>query len=214
MWSIDADHANDVFSSVFIQLLYNGSHMIIGISGPTASGKTTVAHLLATSTNAFRIKYSDILSQIAFERGLDPEDKSTLQNLYLSEKEEHGEDFLCKALEEKVNSIDSPNIIIEGNRLLVDVEMLRRVAAHKNDRLFLIFIDASVETRFGRYNNRLQQHGELPVSLEAFMELERKGTEVQLDALKEIFKKEGLLVDANNSTPQAIFEEISQYLQV
>jgi cytidylate kinase len=188
--------------------------MIIGISGPTASGKTTVARLLAESTNAFRIKYSDILSQIAFERGLDAEDKATLQNLYLSEQKEKGPDFLCNALEEKVNSIDSPNIIIEGNRLLVDVAMLRRVASHKNDRLLLVYIDASVETRFARYNSRLEKNGELPVPLAAFMELEHKGTETQLDALRDIFKEEGLLVDANNSTPEAIFEEISQYLQV
>ena len=188
--------------------------MIIGIAGPTASGKTTVAHMLAEDTNAFRIKYSDILSMIAFERGLDAEDKSTLQNLFLSERETRGEDFLSKELEAKVNSIDSANIIIEGNRRLVDIDTLKRIAAHKNDRLLLLFIDATVETRFKRYNNRMVQHNEAPISFEDFMELENNGAEDELTQLKAIFQKEGLLIDANSSTPDEVYAEVSQYLQV
>lgn len=188
--------------------------MIIGIAGPTASGKTTVARMLAEKTNAFRIKYSDILSSIAFERGLDPDDKSTLQNLFLSERETRGEDFLTRALEEKVNAVDYPNIIIEGNRRLVDIDTLRRITAHKNDRLLLLFIDASVETRFIRYNNRLQEHNEAPVTHEEFMELELKGSEDEIVKLKEIFQKEGLCIDANDRTPQQVYHEVAQYLQV
>jgi len=188
--------------------------MIIGIAGPTASGKTTVAHMLAETTNAFRIKYSDILSTIAFERGLDAEDKSTLQNLYLSERETHGEDFLSKALEEKVLSTDSPNIIIEGNRRLVDIDMLRRIADAKRDRLLLLYIDASVEVRFGRYNNRMEKHGEQPISFDEFMKLEQNGAEDQLNDLKAIFQNEGLVINASTSTPQEVFDEVSQYLQV
>lgn len=188
--------------------------MIIGIAGPTASGKTTIAHMLAETTNAFRIKYSDMLSVLAFERGLDPEDKSTLQNLFLSERETRGEDFLTKELEAKVLAVDSPNIIIEGNRRLVDIEMLRRVAAQKRDRLLLLFIDADIDVRFSRYNERLQKHGEAPVSYEDFLELERNGAEDQLDDLKAIFAQEGIVINANARTPEKIFEEISQYLQV
>ncbi len=188
--------------------------MIIGIAGPTASGKTTIAHMLAEKTDAFRIKYSDILSTIAFERGLDPEDKSTLQNLFLSERETRGEDFLSKALAEKVAAVDYPNIIIEGNRRLVDVDTLRLITAQKNDRLLLLYIDADVDTRFARYNNRLEKHGERPISYDAFMELERNGAEDELKQLREIFSHEGLYLDTNRRIPEEIFEEISQYLQV
>jgi dephospho-CoA kinase len=188
--------------------------MIIGIAGPTASGKTTVAVMLAEKTNAFRIKYSDILSTIAFERGLDPEDKSTLQNLFLSERETKGEDFLTKALEEKVNSVSYPNIIIEGNRRLVDIDTLRRIAKNKNDRLLLLYIDATVDTRFQRYNHRMEKHGEPMISFEDFLKLENNGAEDELDELKAIFAKEGLLINANTSTPQEVFDEVSQYFQV
>lgn len=188
--------------------------MIIGIAGPTASGKTTIAHMLAEKLDAFRIKYSDILSTLAFERGLDPEDKSTLQNLFLSEREVHGEDFLTKALEEKVMGIQSANIIIEGNRRLVDITMLKRVAEQKQDRLLLLFVEASLQTRFDRYNQRLQKHGELPIDYEAFLKLEQNGAEDELGKLREIFQHEGLVVNANDRTPEKIFNEISQYLQL
>lgn len=170
--------------------------------------------MIAHATNAFRIKYSDILSTLAFERGLDANDKSTLQNLYLSERKIHGEDFLSRALEEKVKSVDYPNIIIEGNRRLVDIPMLKRLSAHKNDRLFLLYIDASVETRFARYNNRLQKQEQLPISFETFMELEHSGAEDELDELKVIFQKEGLVIDASDRTPEEVYHEVSQYLQV
>jgi cytidylate kinase len=188
--------------------------MIIGIAGPTASGKTTIAVMLGNKTNAFRIRYSDILSTLAFERGLDPEDKSTLQNLFLSEREERGEDFLTRALEEKVKAADYPNIIIEGNRRLVDIDTLKRIAEYKNDRLLLLYIDASVETRFQRYNHRLEKHGEPMISMNDFMKLEHSGAEDELDELKTIFAKEGLLVNASSSTPEEVFDEVSQYFQV
>jgi cytidylate kinase len=188
--------------------------MIIGISGPTASGKTTIANMLATKLDAFRIRYSDILSQIAYERGLDANDKATLQALYLSERKEKGEDFLARALEEKVMGISSPNIIIEGNRRLVDIDTLRRIAEVKQDRLLLLFIDASLETRFARYNGRLQKHDELPISYEAFMELEANGAENELPELREIFAQKGLHIDGSNRTPEQIFAEIAEYFQI
>ncbi len=188
--------------------------MILGIAGPTASGKTTVAVMLQESTHAFRIKYSDILSELALQRGLDAHDKATLQNLYLSEREIHGEDFLSKALEAKVLAINEPNIIIEGNRRLVDIEMLRRIAEQKNDRLLLLYIDASVETRFKRYNVRMEKQGEEAISYEAFMELENNGAEDELDELRTIFSQEGILIATDGRTPEDIFDEVAQYLQV
>jgi len=184
--------------------------MIIGIAGPTASGKTTVAHMLAKQFGAFRIKYSDLLSQMAFERGLDAQDKATLQNLYLSERQVHGEDFLAKEMERKLCAEDSENIIVEGNRRLVDIPMLKRVAESRNDPLVLLYIDASPDTRFARYNERLEKHGELPVSREAFDELEANKAEDELTALREMFEKEGVVIASDAHTPEEVFEEVQR----
>lgn len=186
--------------------------MIIGIAGPTASGKTTVAELIADELDAFRIKYSDLLSMLAFERGLDANDKSTLQNLYLSEREERGEDFLAKEMEQKIDTVTDENILIEGNRRVVDIPMLRRIAQKRDDKLFLLFIDASVETRFARYNSRLQKHDEQPITYEAFLELEKNGAEDELAELRNLFEKEGLVIASDNQTPEEIFATVKEHL--
>ncbi len=54
--------------------------IIIGIAGPTASGKTSVAKYIEKRFGAMRTRYSEILATVATERGL-PTDKATLQKM-------------------------------------------------------------------------------------------------------------------------------------
>lgn len=185
--------------------------MIIGISGPTASGKTTVAKLLEERASVFRTRYSDILIGIANERGL-PHDKATLQDLFLSGREEHGEDFLAKAMEERVKELPYAMIAIEGNRRLTDIDMLKRVAEHKKEKLLLLFIDAPKETRFERYNHRLISNGKEPITEKAFETLESNGAEDELDELKTIFEKEGYIINSEISDPEEIYDIVKGLL--
>jgi len=185
--------------------------MIIGIAGSTASGKTTIAKMLEERAGAFRIRYSDILIGIANDRGL-PHDKATLQNLYLSERDIHGEDFLAKAMEAKVVTLPYATIVIEGNRRLADVAMLKRIAESKKEKLVLLFIDAPKKIRFVRYNNRLTQNGEKSISEEAFETLETNGAEDELPALKALFAKEGMVIDAHTNGPEETFAIVQKFL--
>lgn len=187
--------------------------MIIGIAGPTASGKTTVAKMLEEKYNAFRLRYSNILSEIAKERGLDPEDKATLQNLFLSEREMKGEDWLTKELEQRVLTTTNETAVIEGNRRLVDIETLKDIADKKNDSLSLLFIDASPDVRFSRYNQRLQEHNESRISREEFEKLEKNGAEDEIDDLKLVFEKEGLLINTDNNNADDVFQEVVDWLE-
>lgn len=186
--------------------------MIIGIAGPTASGKSTIAKLLEEKRGAFRIRYSMILSEIARERGEDPDDKATLQHIYLSQREIHGEDFLSKELERRVIENKSPLIVIEGNRRIVDITTLEDIAKRRKDNLMFLFIDAPIDVRFERYNNRLREHGEDPIPHEAFIELENNSAEDEIVALRDFFKKEGLLVDASILSPEEIFKLVDEHL--
>lgn len=187
--------------------------MIIGIAGPTASGKTTVARMLEEKYGAVRTRYSSILSEMATERGLDPEDKATLQGLFLTERETRGEDFLTKEMEERVRRLDNDFIVIEGNRRLVDLKTLKRITEVRNDSLILLFIDASRETRFDRYNERLVTQGEELISFEAFTALEANDAEDEIDDLKTIFEKEGLIINTDNQNAEAVFEEIKTLIE-
>lgn len=187
--------------------------MIIGIAGPTASGKTTIAKMLEEKYDAMRLRYSNILSEIAEERGLDPEDKATLQELFLSEREKQGEDWLTTALEERALKSDKENIIIEGNRRLVDIDTLKDIANKKGDSLSLLFIDASPDVRFSRYNQRLQNHNEPEISREEFEKLEKNGAEDEIDDLKLVFEKEGLLINTDNNNADDVFREVVDWLE-
>jgi len=185
--------------------------MIIGISGPTASGKTTVAKMLEEKANAFRIRYSDILIKIAAERGL-PHDKATLQELYLAERDAKGEDFLAKEMETRVRTLPFATIVIEGNRRLADIDMLKRLAVAKKEKLVFLFIDAPKEIRFTRFNKRMVENEEHPITLEVFEKLEANGAEDEISAIKDIFAKEGTVIDASTHTPEKIFEIVSELL--
>jgi dephospho-CoA kinase len=133
--------------------------MIIGIAGPTASGKTTAAKLLEKERFAIRIRYSQILSEMAKERDLDPDDKATLQKLFVEEREQRGESFLADELINRVELLRPDLLVVEGNRRLVDIEGLKKLSATRNEPLKLIYIDAPQEIRLVRYNQRLRDRG-------------------------------------------------------
>ena len=187
--------------------------MVIGIAGPTASGKTTVARMLEEKYGAPRLRYSQILSEMASERGLNPEDKATLQNLFLSERETRGEDFLTKEMEERVKKLNDPFIVIEGNRRLVDVETLNRIAKAREDTLLLLFIDASLEQRFLRYNKRREAYNEDTISLQEFEQLENNDAEDEINMLKEIFQKEGLVINTDNINAEEVFKAVTTAIE-
>lgn len=195
-----------------LHFLYDNDMKIIGIAGPTASGKTTVARQLEEHLGARRIKYSDILIDLARERGLDADDKATLQNLFLTEREVRGEDFLSRELEVRIASINAPYLVIEGNRRLADAAALRRFATLKKCPLLLLFIDASADTRFARYNRRLESSGAAAISRAAFDALEQNGAEDEIGALREMFTKDGMYIQTDVLEPEDVFTQISAYL--
>lgn len=187
--------------------------MIIGIAGPTASGKTTVARMLEEKFGAFRIRYSNLLAEMAEARGLDAEDKATLQGLFLTERETRGEDFLTKEMFERVRTVENEYIVIEGNRRLVDIETLKRIAEVRHEPLLLLFIDASRQTRFNRYNERLKNQDDEPISFEAFTALESNDAENEIDDLEKIFEKEGVVIGTDKRSPDEIFGMVTKLLE-
>lgn len=169
--------------------------MIIGIAGPTASGKTTAAKLLERERFAIRVRYSQILSEMAKERELDPDDKATLQQLFVDERQKRGESFLADELINRVSLLHPDLLVIEGNRRLVDIDGLKKLAASRHEPLKMIYIDAPAETRLERYNNRLRDRGESEITLEDFKVLENNPAEDELSQVRELMKREGTYID-------------------
>lgn len=189
------------------------SIMLIGIAGPTASGKTTVAARLERDHGARRLRYSEILAEIARERGLDPDDKETLQDLFTSIRDERGEDWLTVELKERAVKIDNPMLVIEGNRRRVDLETLKDVAKARQETLHFIFIDAGIETRRKRYNERMEAQGDPTVTLAEFTELETDPAEDEVNLLRDLAKTEGVYIDTDTYTVDETMKIVEKLLK-
>jgi len=171
--------------------------MLFGIAGPTASGKTTVTEHIVSIYQVEHMRYSQILSEIAVERGLDPTDKATLQHLYVSLREERGEAWLSEVIAERAKAGSAEHLVIEGNRRQVDLETLAAVAQARNEDWVLIFIDASPDTRFMRYNERLVRHGKPSITRVEFDILEQNPAEDEVDDLRQYAKKQGIYINTD-----------------
>lgn len=187
--------------------------MLFGIAGPTAGGKTTVTDMLVETYRAGHLRYSFILSDIASDCGLDPQDKATLQGLYITLRKERGESWLADAVAEKAEDLACTHLVIEGNRRKVDIETLKDVADRRNEALVFIFIDASPETRFARYNARLQKYNKDPISWEEFLELETNPAENEVDDLRQYAKTHGIYIDTDEHNIEQTLTLVKTALQ-
>lgn len=187
--------------------------MLFGIAGPTASGKTTVTDMLVRELAAEQMRYSAILAETATERGLDATDKATLQELYITLREERGEDWLAQEIAARAKARAAKHLIIEGNRRKVDLKTLETVAKDRDEDWTLIFIDASPDTRFARYNARLEKQGKSPISREAFDELEHNPTEDEVDDLRQYAKAHGIYIDTDAQSIPAMESTVKTLLR-
>lgn len=171
--------------------------MLFGIGGPTASGKTTVTDMVTEMFAADSLRYSTILSDIAADRGLDPTDKATLQDLFVTLREERGEGWLADEIAERAEGDQCEHLVIEGNRRKVDIETLKDVADRRGEELKFIFVDASPETRFKRYNSRLRKQDKNLITFDDFLELEKNPAEDEVDDLRHYAKENGIYLDTD-----------------
>ena len=187
--------------------------MIIGIAGPTACGKTTVAKMLETEHNAYRTRYSEILAthSKALGRGTD---KASLQQMYLEGREKHGESFVADLMREQLKSVTAELIVIEGNRRMVDLELLNSLSEERGEELKLLYIDASPKIRFTRYNQRQQDEGAPIISWEEFIKLEENPAEDELGLLRNKIKETGCVIDTDNLTKSETCQQAREFLEI
>lgn len=157
---------------------------LIGVGGPTASGKTTAAKNLIKHFGADTNRFSSILATIANDIGL-PTDKENLQNLSTSLRTRLGEDALARGMCEWVKTSKNDVIVVEGLRRMTDIESLARVAAETGRTWSFFYIDATYEERFARYTKRLVDEGKEAPTEEVFNALENQECENELPQLKE-----------------------------
>lgn len=187
--------------------------MIIGIAGPSASGKTAAATHIAQSHGAYRTKYSDVLIAIATARRI-PLDKASLQHLSTTLRHDHGEDYLTRELHKRLERVPNKIVVIEGNRRNVDIDFLLSLAEEQGKDLLLFYIDADYAMRLGRMNTRLIQEGKALISKEEFDVLENNECEAELPLVCARILKYGVVIDNTKLSLEELKTKIDERISV
>ncbi len=189
------------------------TQLLIGIAGPTASGKTSVAEYLVRTHGAWRIRYSQVIATIASERGIG-HDKPSLQRLSTELRTMLGEDYLTKLMHERVLKETADVIVIEGNRRMGDMRLLESLKAETSRALILLYIDAEPTVRFTRMNSRLESEGKPLATTEEFDALENDECEEELPLVRDFIKERGMIIDNTNISREELFLCVEKTLSI
>ncbi|VVB61389.1 Cytidylate kinase [uncultured archaeon] len=168
---------------------------IIGIIGPIASGKDTVADYISKKLGMPIFQTSSVLREIARQRNI-PETRKDLILLSRELAAEFGKDYLVKSLLQKAEN----NCIITGMREIGQIEYLR-----KNTKFILISVNADVKTRFERLKSR--HHIDEGKTFEEFLANEKEeDTKNNVQRLSECMKFADYKIE-NNSDLDSLFRK-------
>lgn len=181
--------------------------MIIGLTGPNASGKGAVAELLQKQGYIF-YSLSDIIREEAQEMEVE-DTRENLQEIGNVLREKNGPDYLAKEINKKIlenQKAGITNFVIDSIRNPSEVEELR-----KNKDFILLGVDAPIELRYERAKNRGRI--EPLKTLEEFKKSEEleNNTEPNKQQLTVVFKSADRLV-YNDDTIEELKESLEYVL--
>jgi dephospho-CoA kinase len=122
--------------------------LIIGIVGPIAAGKTTVADYLKQTHGAVTFRFSTMLRDVADRLYLE-KNRQNLQVLSTTLRNSFGDDLMSNVIAKDVAHADADMIVVEGIRRPSDVHFLKKL-----DHFYTIAINADEQTRYDRITSR------------------------------------------------------------
>lgn len=151
------------------------SKIIIGLVGEKLAGKDTAAIFLMEKYGAFHIRFTHILDDILKELDL-PISRRNEIDLGLGLRKIFGEKVLGTAVIKRVMESNAPLVVINGIRM-DEMEEIKKIGAT------IVYITASSEIRFKRYQQRHEKVDDGVMNFEQFMEQEKELTEIGIPAL-------------------------------
>ncbi|MBT4387935.1 AAA family ATPase [Candidatus Woesearchaeota archaeon] len=162
---------------------------VIGVIGPIAAGKDSVATYLQDKLKINSYQISSELKDLAKEKGI-PITRKNLINLSRELVSTHGDDYLARRI---LNNNAEELLIIVGMRQVGQIDYLRA-----NYSMALIGIDATPKARFERVKSR-QKTGD-PITFESFLEIERKDDGESVQKVSDCMKQVDYLIQNDGST--------------
>jgi len=182
-----------LIGSLFVEPNKIMAKIIIGLTGPIASGKGTVKKYIAEKYSARDCRFSTILRDILNRVDL-PDSRDNLINLSTVLRKTFGEDLLAKAITKDASSLDADIVVIDGIRRMTDIGHLMGL-----DNFILISVDADPKIRYGRLVSRDENEGDGLKTFEDFQNDHKRETELSIPEVmskaKEIINNNGNLDD-------------------
>lgn len=147
---------------------------IIVLVGEIGSGKGTAADYLIAKYNASYHRFSSMLRDVARRLYL-PESRDVLITISEVVREKFGEGTLANVMARDVEYDTRPLVIVDGARRMADVEHLSKLPGYH-----LIYLTASLETRYERVKNRGEKVDEKNLSWEQFKKDNERSTEISI----------------------------------
>jgi dephospho-CoA kinase len=176
---------------------------IIGITGPMASGKGTIADYFIKNHGAVSYRFSSSLFDICNILGMNT-DRNNLFRVSKILREEFGDDILAIALASKVAHSSDSLIIVDGIRRPADIYELSKFEGFK-----LIYLDAPIKLRYERMKLRGEKSDDATKTYEDFENDHKLETELLIPGLK----SEADIVIDNSGSYDDLYIELEKLLK-
>ena len=155
--------------------------VVVGLVGEKGGGKGTAVRLIGEAlppgTRCIGVRFSDILRETLTLWHL-PHTRANLQDLSKMMDAQFGSGTLAHAMGHRIASIDADVVVLDGVRWEADRLLIRSFANN-----LLIYITASIRTRYERLRARRENAKEHETSYEQFLEEEQATSEHAIPAI-------------------------------
>jgi dephospho-CoA kinase len=179
------------------------SKLILGFTGPIASGKEAAKKYIESKYGAVSFKFSNILRNI-LESIAVPNDRANIIALSTFLRQQYGEDILAKAIAKNVSESADDIIVVDGIRRLADIKYLQEVPG-----FVLIAIDAKPEIRHARSVSRNENAGDAEKNYEEFLADHQKETEL---TIPEVMSKADFVI-SNDGDFEDLYKQIDELVE-
>jgi len=177
--------------------------LILGFTGPIASGKEVAKKYIEAKYEASSFKFSTILRNILNSIAVD-QNRDNMMALSTFLRTQYGEDILAKAIAKSVSESSDKIIVVDGIRRMADIEYLKKVPGFT-----LIAIDAKPEIRYTRSVTRNENPGDAEKSYAEFLADHLKETEA---TISEVMSHSNYQLD-NSADLDSLYLEIDKTIQ-
>lgn len=177
--------------------------MIIGLTGPLATGKGTITEYLVKQHGAKAVKFSQPLRDM-INRCYVKETREAMSKLAELMRGEYGNDILVRTLIQDLEKMDVPIAVFDGIRYFDEFNALK-----ERDDFVMWAVDTDLRVRHQRIVQRGENAGEADLTLEQFTKQHDLPTE---QAIPDLMKEADATIN-NNGTMDELYAQIDELLK-